>query len=125
MEKADSATWGTLMVLPLALAPTIEREGYLLRWPLGQTGEFPFIHIIWGIDGGVIRCFQERFRDDRDAEFLGILDVRIGIYLSVPPYRQRGDRPFNPSGFLFAHWIDTMIAGGLWETILKYDIGAS
>jgi hypothetical protein len=38
---------------------------------------------------------------------------------------QRGGVPFNPSGFLFAHWIDTMIAGGLWETILKYDIGAS
>jgi hypothetical protein len=33
--------------------------------------------------------------------------------------------PFNPSGFLFAHWIETMIAGGLWDTMLKYDIGAS
>jgi hypothetical protein len=84
IEKADSATWGTLIVLPLASlllahGTKMGEKEYILRWPLGQTREFPLIYIVWSVDGSIIRCLQERFRDDRDAELLRVLDVRVGI----------------------------------------------
>jgi hypothetical protein len=81
IEKADSATWGTLIVLPSVSSLSLnEAQGNLLRRPLGQTGEFPLVHIVWGINGCIIGSFQEWFRDDRHAKLLGVLDVRIGIY---------------------------------------------